>query len=280
MHLLMLLIALGSVWCFRWYCSYCQAIGQKHFSQGIALFLFPPLLLLTTALAIFCMGPYGSMVWGWEGWFSYALAIAFLLYASILLLKLAWQGRQSLKLVRSYPLANLKGMPTRIVNVSLPFSCVVGFWTPELVVSQGLLDTLDLPHLEAVLTHEKGHLYYRDTFCFFWLGWLRCLTSWLPNTESLWQEMLLWREIRADRWAAFQIDNILLAEALLLVVNSPVIVRENFAAAFANPAPPNRLVQRIETLLQQPKSLPKPNFYSWLFLMLGFCPLLAIPFHY
>jgi Zn-dependent protease with chaperone function len=48
------------------------------------------------------------------------------------------------------------------------------------------------------LAHEQAHAHYRDTFWFFWLN---VLTSWLPHTEALWQEILFLREIRADEKA-------------------------------------------------------------------------------
>jgi Zn-dependent protease with chaperone function len=93
------------------------------------------------------------------------------------------------------------GEHSRVLDNPIPFSALIGFWQPELIVSQGLLNTLDQDHLEAVFKHEQGHYYYRDTFWFFWLGWVRSISAWLPNTEALWQELLLLREMRADRWA-------------------------------------------------------------------------------
>ena len=56
-------------------------------------------------------------------------------------------------------------------------------------------------------------------FGFFWWGWLRRLTEWLPHSKELWQELLLLRELRADQWAAQQVDPLVLAESLLLMVN-------------------------------------------------------------
>uniref|UniRef100_A0ACD5H1Y5 M48 family metalloprotease n=1 Tax=Desertifilum tharense IPPAS B-1220 TaxID=1781255 RepID=A0ACD5H1Y5_9CYAN len=37
-------------------------------------------------------------------------------------------------------------------------------------MAQGLLDRLTPEQLNAVLTHERAHSHYRDTFWFFWLG--------------------------------------------------------------------------------------------------------------
>lgn len=167
----------------------------------------------------------------------------------------------------------------RLLNVPVVYCALVGFWEPELIISQRLLDTLDAVHLKAVLAHEDGHRHYRDTCCFFFLGWLRQLTSWLPHTESLWQELLLLREIRADYWAARQVDSLLLAEALLLVVNTPLLQSATFCAAFAKNVSTNHVTQRIDALLQQPDSIGQPKLWSWVWLILALLPLLVIPFH-
>lgn len=112
------------------------------------------------------------------------------------------------------------------------------------------------------------------------MGWLRQLTSWLPHTEALWQELLLLREIRADYWAARQVDSLLLAEALLLVVNTPILLESNFCAAFAQHISTNHVIQRIDALLQQPDSIGQPKPWSWVWLILVLVPLLVIPFHH
>jgi hypothetical protein len=170
------------------------------------------------------------------------------------------------------------GKNSRVLDNPILFSALIGFWQPELLVSQGLLNTLDSAHLQAVLKHEQGHYYYRDTFWFFWLGWVRSYTAWLPNTEALWQELLLLREMRADRWAAQQVDPLLLAEALLVVV-STLRVSDNCCAAFSCAAPRSRLEERIEALLASELSYHQPSLWSWAWVLLAFLPLAAVPFH-
>ncbi|MUG92612.1 M48 family metalloprotease [Scytonema sp. UIC 10036] len=219
------------------------------------------------------------MVWGWEGWVSYGLAISFLGFAGVLWLKLAWEGNQTLKQIRTYPTAYICGTPVRLLDVPVVYCALVGFWEPELIITQGLLDILDAIHIKAVLAHEDGHHHYRDTCWFFLLGWLRQLAFWLPNTESLWQELLLLREIRADHWATRKVDSLLLAEALLLVVNTPLLQSVNFCAAFTQNVSTNHVTQRIDTLLQQPDSMRKPKLWYWVWLILTLLPLLVIPFH-
>lgn len=236
MHLFMILAALGLAWGLRSGWSYPLGNWSNRWQRALGLFLFPPLLLMMTAIAVLCMGPKGQMGGLQTGWFSYLLTLGFLGFAGVLVLKLASEGWVCVQQTRTYPQIELGGKPVRLLNANVLFSGQIGFWEPELVVSQGLLQTIDSAHSEAVLAHEQGHYYYRDTFWFFWLGWMRSLTAWLPNTEALWQELLLLRELRADQWAAQQVDPLLLAESLLLVVSVPP-VSENFCAAFSSVAP-------------------------------------------
>ena len=162
-------------------------------------------------------------------------------------------------------------------EVAIPFAAQIGFWQPQLVITQGLLDQLSTAQIEAVLTHEQAHLHYRDTFWFFWLGWLRQLTAWLPNTERLWQELLLLREMRADRWAANRVDPLLLAESLLQMAQAPLLDLENACAANAS-----RLEERIEALLSEADTAQPADTarLPWLWVLLAFMPLLTTLAHH
>ncbi|MGV0023974.1 M56 family metallopeptidase [Phormidesmis priestleyi] len=283
MHLILLLSALSVAFGVR-YISL-DAPPTTRWNRILGLFLFSPLLLLTTAIAILCMGPRGQMVRWWEGWGSYGLAIGFLSLAIALGVSLLLEGRRSLQQIRQWPLVEVSGRAARLIENSTPFVAQIGFWKPELVVSDGLLTSLDEDHLEVVFVHEQGHFHYRDTFWFFWLGWLRRLTCWLPQTEALWQELLILRELRADRWAAQTADRLLLAEALLSVVSAPQIQPETLCASFSSAVVRNRLNERIDALLDgselsgEERPLADNSKRSWLWLFLVLLPLLVVPFH-
>ncbi len=281
MHLLMIMASLGLALFLRLRCSYSAESWTDRCSQSLSLFLFPPLLLMMTALAVLCMGPQGRMIGLSAGWFSYLLAISFLGLAGVKCIQLGLQGWRSLRQARTYPPLVFKDRLGRVLDTPVPFAALIGFWQPELVVSQGLLNTLEPAHVDAVIAHEQAHYYYRDTFWFFWLGWLRSCTTWLPNTEALWQELLSLRELRADRWAAQRVDPLLLAESLLMVVSAgSSMPSESFCAAFSSVAPQNRLEERIEALLAEPESTLKirPR-WSWTWFLFTFLPLAAVPFH-
>ena len=292
MHLIVSIAILALAWRLRYTWSETGASWSQRWDRTLAIFLLPPLLLFTSAIAIILMGPHGRMVWMVNDWLSYNLAIGFLGMAVFYLLKLAGAGGRMLQQVRTYPTIELNGNSVRLLDLQTPYSAQIGFWEPELVITQVLLDSLGTEHLEAVLAHEQAHYYYRDTYCFFWLGWVRQITAWLPQTESMWQELLVLRELRADRWAADRTDPLLVAEALLLVVQNTSTFTENFCAAFSQMAPADRLNQRIDALLDLEPALDdrvdvagKENYHrqnqlsAWVWLLLALLPLLAVPFH-
>ncbi|KAB8331036.1 M56 family metallopeptidase [Scytonema tolypothrichoides VB-61278] len=278
MHLIMIVAALLVVYWIRCQWTQPQGTWSERWQYALFLFFFPPLLIFMTAIAVLCMGPQGKMSGLQTGWFSYVLALISLAFCAVLCIKLAWGGWQSVKSARNCSLVDLGGRQVRVLDTGVPFAGQIGFWQPELVLSQGLLHTLSPEQLETVLAHEQGHYHYRDTFWFFWLGWVRSCTAWLPNTEALWQELLALRELRADAHAASQVDPLLLAESLLLVVSSPPISSEICCAALGSNHV-DRLEQRVEALLAQPEAVPEVKLQSWNSYLLAFLPLVTVIFH-
>jgi hypothetical protein len=280
MHLIMLLSILLMVW--LWRCATTNDLTgtwSERWQRSLEILLLPPLLLLVSAVAIVQMGPHGQMVWGWEGWISYWLSIAFLGFAMLCLVNMVIKGFKTLAKVRTYKRVRLGRQIVRVLNIGTPFSAQIGFWRPELIVTQGLLETLDNEHLQAVLAHEQAHYYYRDTFWFFGLSWLRQITGWLPHSQAIWQDLLILRELRADQWAARYTDSLLLAESLLMVVQYPAVFEDSYHAAFNNLTSPDRLAQRIEALITKSDSFGSVAWwrYGWIFISLT--PLLVVPLH-
>ncbi len=280
MHLIVILIVLGIAWQLRQWSIPQSGVWSDRAQQCLFLFLFPPLLLLTTAVAIICMGFHGTMLGVKASWIGYSIAVGFVVVAGCLLLNLADQGDRSLRQLRKYPQQDILSHTARIVDFDFPYRAQIGFWHSELVISRGLLTSLDAEHIEAVLAHEQAHAYYRDTFWFFWLGWLRNLTMWLPNTELLWQELLLLRELRADRQAAETVDYLLLAESLLTVAQAPTTSSTILSASFNDLQFSDRLSARIDFLLAETESIPATKWQSWSWIFWLFLPLLTILLHY
>jgi beta-lactamase regulating signal transducer with metallopeptidase domain len=213
------------------------------------------------------------------GWIGYLLALSFLGYAGVRLLGLLVGGWRSIQTIQTYDHFNVQKTVGYILDTPALFAAQVGFWNSKLVVSRGLLTSFNNAQIEAVLTHEAAHHYYRDTFWFFWLGWLRQASSWLPYSSFLWQELLLLRELRADQWAAQQVDALLLAETLLLVVKDPLISPEINCAAFGTPAPANRLEERIEALLTRTEQSYNGRGVRFIWMLTALLPLLTLLLH-
>lgn len=279
MHLVMILLSLAIAWLLRIENIEPQRTWGERWHQALFYFLFPPLLLLTTAISVIAMGFRGEMLGMKASWLSYLISVAFISNAIFLLIKLAYQGYQSIKKVHTYKSQVVIDRTARILETDFPYSAQIGFWHSQLVVSQGLLKSLDSEHLKAVLTHEQAHVYYKDTFWFFWLGWLRHLTPWLPNTETLWQELILLRELRADRKAAEQIDSLVLAESLLQVAQDTLQETAILSANFSCTVPKTRLEERIDFLLEETNLIPSYSWQNWSWTILSFVPLITIPFH-
>lgn len=276
MHLLMIITAVAVAYWLRSSDNIPQGNWHLRWQKTLFLFLFPPLLIFMTVTAVVCMGTQGKMGGMYTNPFSYILALIFLGFFNILGLKLVLSGCKAIKSAHKCPQVNLNGKQVRILHTGALFAGQIGFWQPELVVSKGLLDTLSPLHLESVLAHEQGHYQYRDTFWFFWLGWMRSCTAWLPNTEPLWQELLVLRELRADSYAASQVDPLVLAESLLLVVSNNPITSDVCCAALGAG---DRLEQRIEALLTPSEPTAETQLQSWHIFLLAFLPLITVVFH-
>ncbi|MBD3880461.1 M56 family metallopeptidase [Phormidium tenue FACHB-886] len=277
MHISLMLLATAIAGLSRCLWHPTDAAWSVRWRHTLSAFLLPPLLLMMTAIAVLCMGTEGEMLGLPVGWIGYLLAIGCLTMAAGVLLRLAWQAGRSLQQLQTYPVQPLSGVRAHILDTPRLFAAQVGFWQPKLVVSQGMLTHLTPAQLAAVLTHEQAHAHYRDTFWFFWLGWLRHLTTWLPNTHALWEDLLLLRELRADQWAAQHIDPLLLAESLLLAVQEGETAPD-YCAALSATAPLTRLETRIEALLATSSPDPVEEF-SLAELWVAIVPLLTLLVH-
>lgn len=255
---------------------------QSRWQKSLLCFVLPPMLVISTAIAVLCMGAEGQMIGLEAGRLNYAIALIFMIYSILRSGQLAWNGWQALQKLQKLVIEVKKSdrqESMQLLNIPMLFAAQIGFWRSQLFVSQGLLDNLDASHLEAVLLHERAHAHYHDTFWFFWLGCLRQIMPWLPNTQALWEELLLLRELRADRWAAQHLDGLLLAESLLAMVSSNMLPSQTFAAAFGSTNTSDRLEERIDFLLAEPEPLPKFSWRSLLWVGFALLPLTVLPLH-
>lgn len=142
MHLIMILTALTVAWWLRSSWNGIQGSWRQRWETALFLYLFPPLLLFMTAIAVLCMGPQGKMGGMYTGSISYVLALISLTFFAGLCIKLAWLGLQSVLSCRNFPVLELEGKQVRLLETEILFAGQIGFWQPELVVSLGLLQSL------------------------------------------------------------------------------------------------------------------------------------------
>ncbi|AFZ03174.1 M56 family metallopeptidase [Calothrix sp. PCC 6303] len=286
MHMLMIVVVIAIAWCVRSLENIPQTTNHRicwvsRWQRSLFLFLFPPLLLFSNAIALLCMGSQDMMGTWHTGKFSYVFALCYLLTSILFGIYLAYKGWISVQSARNNPQIQLADQKIRLLTTGALFAGQIGFWQPELVISQGLIKSLSAEQLETVLAHEQGHHYYRDTFWFFWLGWVRKFTAWLPNTNILWQELVDLRELRADAYATSQVDPLLLAESLLLVASNPPVTSDMCCAA-VNSYGVQRLEQRIEALLSPQETLEtkqKLHYPAWNQFLFALLPLIIVFFH-
>ncbi|BAZ04166.1 M56 family metallopeptidase [Calothrix sp. NIES-3974] len=282
MHMLMIVGTVVIAWCLRLGWQPSRGNWQQRYCSSLFYLLFPALLIFATAIALVCMGWQGRMGNWQTGYFSYLIAVFTLGVFTAILGKLAYQGLQMSRWANSCPTSQIDGYRLGILDSQALFAGQVGFWQPRLILSKGIIQTLSSDQLETVIAHEQGHLYYRDTFWFFWLGWIRTCTAWLPHTEALWEELLILRELRADAFAATRVDPLLLAESLLMVVSGSTISNDVFCAALDSSHQSDRLEQRIDALLTSGvklEYLPRLNWHFFVLILLSFFPLVTILFH-
>ena len=279
MHLLAVFIVIGLAWMIRSQSHLGEGTWDERWHRALFLLVFPPLLILSTATAIIYMGCHGAMFGMKAGSWGCAISASIILLALGCLAQLSYQGNQSIRQLANYQKNNIDGIPAKIIDTQLFYSAQVGFWQSELVISQGLLNTFDAPHLKAVLAHEQAHVYYRDTFWFFWLGWMRSFSAWLPKTQIIWRELLLLRELRADGKAAQSVDFLLLAESLLAVAKNPLQLSSITCANLHDDMVGDRLNERINSLLEKSETASSNSWQQWHWICLILLPLFTIPLH-
>lgn len=278
-HALILLGSLGLALLGRWlgWLGYGRQQGWEYrWRWALLSFALPPLLLLSSALAVVMMGVGGMMASGIWGSGSYVLAVGIILGAGVLLVILALQGLASEGEARRFPCHTLGEQTVRIAPDERLWAAQVGWWDPCLVISQGVVARLTPGHVRAVLLHEQAHRLFRDPVTFLVLGWLQRLTGFLPKTAELWQALLLLREVRADRWTITQTDALDLAEALWLFAaeGHPELDRQ-WAIGMGGEA----WQERLEAILSPECAEIQPGI-PMLWWLVALLPLLAVPLHH
>ncbi|MBD1872521.1 M56 family metallopeptidase [Nodosilinea sp. FACHB-131] len=212
--LLVLTIVVATVWRWRW--RPCDGAWPVRWESALSAFCLPPLMIVLAAVAVLSMGHHGTMIGQAVSPVGCWVSLGILFFAAGVLAYALGQAVRTAWGLRQYAVVSLpQGAQARCLPIDLPLAAQVGLWRSSLLVSRGWLEQLTASEQQAMLAHEQAHADHRDPFWFFWLGVVRRFTSWLPNTEALWEELLLLRELRADRQAANTSDPLVLAELLV-----------------------------------------------------------------
>ncbi len=278
MHLVLLIIVLTIAYTVRLISKLTIIKQEKKWGLSLFFFAFPPLILLMTCLTITLMGYQGEM-WGIKASkFSYYSALFYVIFAIIILFKSFLNLRKSLLLIKEYSSTNIDNQEVKILNSSFPYAAQVGFLRSQLVISEGLIQLLSKDHLNAVIAHENAHKTYKDPFFFFWLFYLKKIAFLFPNNETNWQNLLLLRELRADKKAAEKVDFLLIAESLVTVTSATVKQKQSLNLMLQCPFNDDRLEERINNLLEENHQF-KFNWWQVVWLILIFIPYSFLPFH-
>ncbi len=94
-------------------------------------------------------------------------------------------------------------IPTNAVlstNDSHASACTFGFFSPRIIISKGLVDTLSSSALEAVVLHEEYHRKQRHSLYTFFLHVIADAFPFLPIISTLHTSLHTHFEISADDW--------------------------------------------------------------------------------
>ncbi|TMR42250.1 hypothetical protein ETD96_01500 [Actinomadura geliboluensis] len=144
------------------------------------------------------------------------------------------------------------GSRIRVIATSRPFALTYGLRRPRILVSTGLLNSLNEDELAAVLAHERAHLRNRDPLKTLCARVLLARHFYLPGMDHLRHRFTMGRELAADRRALAQHGTTALAGSLLKVSEGPAWARSAPAAAMASDDLLSARITQLETGTEPP----------------------------
>lgn len=134
-----------------------------------------------------------------------------------------------------------------VVDSPEAFSFAYGFLFPRIALSTGLIATLSLVELEAVLAHERYHLKAWDPAKVVLARAFPRAAFYLPALRGLRRRYVAGRELAADRRAIRACGEPALAGALYKVIRGPAWPELAQAAAIGGPELLDARVEQLET---------------------------------
>jgi len=90
------------------------------------------------------------------------------------------------------------GLRFRFVEAGEPIAVTVGYWSPQIILSSGLLEVLDEAELEAVIRHEAAHVASRDPLRTLIADCCRTALPFIPAVSFLVDRFRTRKELEAD----------------------------------------------------------------------------------
>lgn len=135
----------------------------------------------------------------------------------------------------------------RVIDTEQSFSFVYGAFSPRVVVSRGLMQSVSERELDAVLAHERYHVHNLDPLKVVLARALPSALFYLPALAGLEARYMAGRELAADRGAVEACGRTPLAGALLKVVRGPRWPDLSTAAAIGGPELLDARVAQLES---------------------------------
>lgn len=218
----------------RYFLFFCQKLAPLQQKWMILVWATLPFMLMLTTLVPglsssqihnqgTVVGPFGFIHWhhtdlfiytGWHGWLLVAVSVwcvsrfAMFVYSQ-------WQLIRRIKLLNEQGSSdtsnNIMVLPTRDV-----IAMTIGYLTPQIYVSNGLLEQSSPEQQRIIFRHEAAHLRYRDNLARCYLDFMTYL---LPDIlrKPLLQRFTLVTEHIADHHAAATSDPNDVADTLIAV---------------------------------------------------------------
>jgi Zn-dependent protease with chaperone function len=146
-----------------------------------------------------------------------------------------------------------------VVDDVEPFSFTYGLFSPRVVISQGLVDTLGTDEVEAVFHHERYHVHNWDTLKVIVARAAPAAFFFLPALGHLRTRYLAGRELAADRRAVVALGERPLVGALHRALDRPAWSDFGAAAALGGAEFLDMRVTQLETG-EEP---PLPRLPRW-----------------
>jgi Zn-dependent protease with chaperone function len=251
--------------------------ANRSFFALVAVAFAPYLVIGMAGCGVLTVASYrvlaghSSLAQNWLTWialgFVAASTVGTLLAARVLFLQVR-ATRQLHRLVVAHQvptdervarLAEQRRLRVGIVDASEPYSFSYGSFRPRVVVSRGLLESVETGELDAVLVHERYHVRNLDPLKVLIARTLPVAFFFLPVLRELQRRYVAGRELAADRSAMRACGRGSVAGALYKVVAGPPSAALGAAAAIGGPELLEVRIAQLETQCEPPQPRLSPT---------------------